>query len=103
MRKRAGWMQQLDERILEHIHEEEWASPKTMVRVEELRGSLPRISERCEWMHRAGLIAPLYRGADAYELTSEGLLYLRGSLDAENLTDPRGVEQTIQRRRWVCF
>lgn len=99
MRKRAEWMQQLDERILEYIHEEEWASPRLMSKVEELRGSEGRIKERCVWMHRAGLLAPLFEGANSYELTTEGLLYLRGSLDAEHLTDPRGSEQFI-RRRW---
>jgi len=86
MRKTATWMQLLDERILEHIDEENWATPRTMFRdvnFDGLRASEGRIRERCEMLAQAGLIAPLH--SEMYEITTEGQLYLNGDLDAENL------------------
>lgn len=86
MRKTATWMQLLDERILEHIDEEDWATPRTMFRdvnFEGLRASEGRIRERCEKLAQAELIAPVHN--DMYEITTTGKLYLEGELDAENL------------------
>lgn len=79
-------MQQLDERILEHIEEEEWATPRTMFRdynFEGLSASEARIKERCKKLAQAELIAPIH--ADMYEITTWGKLYLEGELDAQNL------------------
>jgi len=44
-----------------------------------------RIEERCEELLDAGLLAPIYRGASMYELTTLGDLYLAGELDADSL------------------
>lgn len=79
-------MQQLDERILEHIDEEGWATPRTMsrnVNFEGVYASEGRIRERCKKLVKAELIAPIH--ADMYEITTWGNLYLEGDLDAENL------------------
>lgn len=85
-RKSANWMQQVDERILEHLAEDGWASPQTMVsdsRFERMKVSRGHIRERCEELARRELIAPIY--SDMYEITTEGLAYLRGDLDAGHL------------------
>jgi hypothetical protein len=50
-----------------------------------------RIEERCEELRDAGLIAPIYRGAPMYELTTLGYLYLAGELGAESLPRRRTV------------
>lgn len=79
-------MQLLDERILEHIDEADWATPRTMFRGVKLDGLKPsegRIRERCEMLAQAELIAPVH--GDMYEITTTGQLYLEGELDAENL------------------
>lgn len=85
-RKSANWMQQADERILEHLAEDSWATPSTIAsdsRFEDLQISRNHIYERCEELAQRELIAPVYD--DMYEITSWGLAYLRGDLDADNL------------------
>ncbi len=85
MRKSAEWMHQLDERIIEHLNEAGWASPSTMSHGFRFTASEDRISERCRALSDCGLIAPLYEGADMFELTTLGYLYLSGDLDADTL------------------
>jgi len=80
-------MQQIDERILEHLSEDSWATPATIdsdSNFEDLQVSQSHIYERCQELARRELIAPICD--DMYEITSLGLAYLRGDLDAENLT-----------------
>lgn len=48
MRRPARWMHQLNERILEHLRDEGWASARTMGRHFRFTGSEDRIEERCE-------------------------------------------------------
>jgi len=84
-------MHQLDERILEHLADDGWASPGTMSRHFRFTASEERIEERCEELRDAGLLAPIYRGAPMYELTTLGYLYLAGELDAESLPRRRTV------------
>jgi len=78
-------MHQLDERILEHLRDDGWASPRTMSRHFRFTASEDRIEERCEELREAGLLAPIYRSASMYELTTLGYLYLAGELDADSL------------------
>jgi len=85
MRKSAEWMHQLDERIIEHLDETGWASPSTMSRGFRFTASEDRILERCGELSDSGLIAPIYEGADMFELTTLGYLYLSGDLDADTL------------------
>ncbi len=79
-------MQQVDERILEHLAEDSWATPATIEsdpQFEKLDVSRNHIRERCNELTRRELIAPVYD--DMYEITSWGLAYLRGDLDAGHL------------------
>ena len=85
MRRSAEWMSQLDERIIEHLDDEGWASASTMHRSFCFSASEARIRERCRELSDAGLIAPIYRRATMYELTAVGMLYLDGDLDAGTL------------------
>lgn len=79
-------MHQLDERILEYLNREGWATPSIMVREEGLRASRARIRERCRALRHAGLVAPFADGC--YELTTWGQLYLTGDLDAAHQPRP---------------
>ena len=86
MRKSANWMQLLDERILEHLSEDDWATPQTIYRetdFDALDASEARIAERCEELVSRELIAPIH--GDMYEITRWGLAYLDGRLDAHHL------------------
>ena len=75
-----------DERILEHLAETSWATPKTIasdpyfqkVDIDEMY-----IKQRCEQLVDREMIAPVYD--NMYEITSLGLAYLRGDLDAGTL------------------
>lgn len=85
-RKTATWMQQLDDRILEHLNEEPWSSVAIMASRPEVVASKARIRERCQMLACAGLIVPLHR--DMYEITKWGSLYLEGKLDADHQPRP---------------
>lgn len=93
-RKPARWMCTLDERIIEHVDENAWASPKTMEQAIKFNASERRIRERCKMLSDVGLIAPIYEGADMYEITAEGQEYLDGDLDVEHL--PRPSQQALR-------
>ena len=66
-------------------------SRRTLVGLKRFTASEDRIEERCRELRDAGLLAPLYRGATMYELTTLGYLYLAGELDAESLPRRRTV------------
>lgn len=85
-------MQQLDERILEHLAEDGWSTPSLIAadqRFDDLKASESRIQERCRELTERELVEPYRYGSDMYEITTWGLAYLRGNLDADML------------RRWV--
>ncbi|QFU83369.1 hypothetical protein GCU68_12885 [Natronorubrum aibiense] len=87
-RKPARWMCTLDERILEHLSEDPWSTPKYMSRAIKLTASRGRVEERCLMLSQVGLIAPIFNDSNMYEITGEGEEYLDGELDAENRPRP---------------
>jgi len=80
MRESAFWMKQLDERILEYIESEGWATPRIMARDSCFSASRGHIHERCRMLHYIQFVVPIY--GDAYELTTDGKQYLDGQIDA---------------------
>lgn len=79
-------MQQLDDRILEHLEENGWSSPSIMEsrpEFQHLGASKERIRERCRVLTSAELIAPIHR--EMVEITTWGKRYLEGKLDTEHL------------------
>ena len=88
IRKSGHWMQQLDERILEHLAEDGWSTPQLMAQdrmFEDLQASESRFRERCHEMTNRELVEPLNTHSEMYEITTWGLAYLRGQLDADKL------------------
>lgn len=86
MRRSADWMHQLDERIIEHLADTGWATPATMKHEFCFTASTDRIRERCRALQDAGLVAPVVRDSEMFELTVVGMLYLDGELDAGTLS-----------------
>ena len=89
-------MKQLDERILEHLNSEGWATPSTMAREKGFSASPGHIWERCQMLHYIGFIAPMH--SDMYELTTDGQLYLKGEIDARHRPKPT-VDRVLRGRR----
>lgn len=81
-------MAQIDERILEYLSEESYASPEEMVEREVFAASRARIRERLSVLARHNLVAPWTDDWQAYELTERGERYLAGDLDGDALPDP---------------
>lgn len=81
-------MQQLDERILEFVREEGWASPHIIAASGGFCCSVSeeRIRERMAWLVYAGLLAPI--SGDQVDLTGAGARYLEGDLDARHQPRP---------------
>ncbi|WIV67525.1 winged helix-turn-helix domain-containing protein [Natrialbaceae archaeon AArc-T1-2] len=78
----------LDERILEHLEEESWSTPRYMEQAIELYASRARIQERCQMLTQVGLVTPAFGDYHMYEITSKGQEYLEGELDVEDLPRP---------------
>jgi hypothetical protein len=88
MRRMGQWMYPVDERILEHLAEESWASPSTMASEREfcqLDADAEYVKQRCNELIERELIVPIIEHGDMYEITRWGLAYLRGDLDARHL------------------
>ncbi len=84
-------MVQLDERILEHLHEVAWAEPETMTTTFCSTESRAKVRSRCHRLSSSGLIGPLWPGSRMYEITTSGELYLRGQLNAQDVPAPGPV------------
>jgi hypothetical protein len=73
-------MKQLDERILEYIESNEWATPRMMAQDSQFSVSEGHIRERCRMLHYVRFVEPIYK--DAFELTTDGQMFLDGEIDA---------------------
>jgi len=93
LRQSAFWMKQLDERILEYIDEEGWATPQMMARESHFTASRGHIHERCQMLHYIGFIEPIY--GDAFDLTTDGAQFLDGEIDARYRPHP-AIERVLR-------
>ena len=88
MRKPGGWMQPVDERILEILRDEGNLQPKT---INEKMSSLAidldytseHIGRRCRKLAEYGLLTKF--GVGVYSITDLGMDYLKEELDAGTL------------------
>jgi len=94
MRKNAYWMKAQDDRILEYLDREGWASPSLITSESSIDISEGHVEERLRMLWYAELVVPIW--SDAYELTSIGALYLRGELDVEHQPTPT-VDRVLRR------
>ncbi|MDS0280642.1 hypothetical protein [Haloarcula onubensis] len=85
-RKSAYWMKQLDERVLEELYWEGWSSPSILAKKEGFTASEGHIRERCQMLRYVGFVDTL--ASDMYELTTDGILYLHGQVDARHRPTP---------------
>lgn len=82
MRRNAYWMKQEDDRILETVDNNGWGGPSILGEEPDIDISEGHIEERLLFFWYAGLVAPVWEGA--YEIISEGRLYLQGQLGASH-------------------
>lgn len=90
VRRMGTWMERVDERIMEFLADEGWATARTMIGSGGFDASESRLAERCRVLAHAELVAPYVDGpgADVWELTGRGTAYLGGDVDAGSI-DPR--------------
>lgn len=79
-------MEQIDERILEHLRNEGWSSPAIMASERGFEASEGHIRDRCKRLQWVGFVYPIHR--DTYDLTTDGRLYLEGEIDARYRPHP---------------
>lgn len=92
VRKHAGWMVRLDERLLECLRETAPATSDALVTALDDRLDGPgyrvgQVAARCQRLHQHGLVE--VTGAREWLLTDRGAAFLDGDLDATTLA-PRG-------------
>ena len=85
-RQSAYWMMQVDERILEYLQREGWGTPSIIARSRGFRVSEGHIRDRCQMLRYVGFVDTLAN--NMYELTTDGVLYLHGQIDARHRPEP---------------
>lgn len=81
-------MYPVDERILEHLDDTNWATPQTMARELEfaqIDADERTIEKRCQLLIERELVAPVVEDAEMVEITTWGQAYLRGDVAADML------------------
>ena len=86
MRRNAYWMKQQDDRILEYLESEGWATPRMIARQPTIDISRGHVEERLMFLWYAGFVWPFH--GEMFELSTEGRLYLRGEIDARHQPTP---------------
>lgn len=83
-RRNGPWMRSLDERLLEALHESGYGYPGQLRRdVSDKIGSAT-VQDRLRILGDAGLVATVGDlPSGPWEITTWGILYLRGDLDAQ--------------------
>jgi DNA-binding PadR family transcriptional regulator len=92
-RRNAYRMKQEDERILEYLDEHGMTSPKFISREVFSKVSPGHVEERLRMLQYSGLV--FCAGLESYELTTQGMVYLRGELDARHQPEP-SVERVLR-------
>lgn len=87
MRYSARWMSLADERILEYINEYGSGTPQEMHESDYVRYSRQHISQRSKKLVDYGLLQHLGNGV--YTITEIGEEYLKGDLDAAELSSTK--------------
>lgn len=85
-RENAQWMKQADDRILEHLETEGWATSELIAEKPSMDISEGHVRERLLFLWYAGFVDQIWEGA--YEITATGQEYLRGELDARHQPTP---------------
>jgi hypothetical protein len=92
-------MQQLDERILEYLHERGWASPGLITDLHGVDASEARVRERFLVLAHVGFAVPLHgdepSDVDMVVITRLGEEYLRGDLNAGHHRPPPRTRRDI--------
>lgn len=79
----------MDDRILEHLRDESWATPSYMARLKGVHATETQVKERCRVLADADLVAFLTDHQDLVELTTLGMGYLKGEVDINLYPRPR--------------
>lgn len=83
IRRDAVWLTPTDERILEYLAEEPWASLEELAEHRAIRVSKGTIRERCRVLASVDFVAFRWEDERFVELTTTGALYLDGQADAD--------------------
>ncbi|MCU4971150.1 MarR family transcriptional regulator [Halobacteria archaeon AArc-m2/3/4] len=82
MRRRAGWMTQLDDEVLELLDSSGLVLSPSIIAYN-LDRTREGVSQRLSLLVEHGLVVRVERGK--YQITTEGEQYLAGELDADKL------------------
>lgn len=92
----ASQMALLDDRILEYLDEEGWATPKVLRRAIPVSVSRGHVRDRLQLLGTVELVAPVSKRRHAWDITSRGQEYLAGELDAHHLRWPKANQGAAQ-------
>ncbi len=89
IRKTARWQQCIDDRILEHLRDENHSTATQMSIMDGIHATENQIQERCRVLADADLVYFLTDRQDMVGLTTMGEQYLNGEVDVELYPRPR--------------
>lgn len=74
----------LDDRILEYLRSEPWAVPQEIVALPTVDATENIVRERFRWLATIDFVEyPFGEGSEMVEITTDGILYLDGRIDAQ--------------------
>ena len=79
-------MVKTDEKILEYLQREGWGTPSIMACTRGFHVSEGHIRDRCQMLQYVGFVEAIT--SSMFDITTDGVLYLRGQLDASHRPTP---------------
>lgn len=90
IRRTAVWQESLDDRILEHLDEEPWSSPRHISSLPGIHATENQVRDRCCRLADVELVSWVdEQNLNLLEITTEGSLYLEGKVDLKLYPNPR--------------
>ena len=89
IRRTARWQHCVDDRILEYLDDESYATAKEIAKQKGIHATEKQIQDRCRLLADVDLITFLTKDEEVIELTMRGKEYLKGEVDVNLYPRPR--------------
>jgi hypothetical protein len=89
IRRTAGWQHCIDDRILEYLDDESYATAEELAKEKGIDATKVQVQERCRLLADVDLVEFLTEDEEIVELRMRGKEYLNGDVDVNLYPPPR--------------
>jgi hypothetical protein len=89
IRRTARWQECIDDRILEYLAEEGYATAREIAKEKGIHATAVQVQERCRLLADVDLVEFLTSEEEIVEITMRGKEYLNGEVDVNLYPRPR--------------